>query len=92
MNPTGTAWLATAGSGDVLAGLAGSLLAAGLSAPDAAAVAAYLHGLAARRTAAVPGAPVTASEVAAALPAVWNDVRAGEAPEPRSRTSGGTGT
>ncbi|WP_328956455.1 NAD(P)H-hydrate dehydratase [Kitasatospora purpeofusca] len=92
VNPTGTAWLATAGSGDVLAGLAGSLLAAGLSAPDAAAVAAYLHGLAARRTAAVPGAPVTASEVAAALPAVWNDVRAGEAPEPRSRTSGGTGT
>ncbi|MFB8236362.1 NAD(P)H-hydrate dehydratase [Kitasatospora purpeofusca] len=91
VNPTGTAWLATAGSGDVLAGLAGSLLAAGLSAPDAAAVAAYLHGLAARHTAAVPGAPVTASEVAAALPAVWNDVRAGAAPEPRSGRAGGTG-
>ncbi|WP_406113430.1 NAD(P)H-hydrate dehydratase [Kitasatospora purpeofusca] len=91
VNPTGTAWLATAGSGDVLAGLAGSLLAAGLSAPDAAAVAAYLHGLAARRAAGVPGAPVTASEVAAALPAVWNDVRAGAAPEPRSRREGGTG-
>ncbi|KJY39985.1 NAD(P)H-hydrate epimerase [Streptomyces sp. NRRL S-495] len=91
VNPTGTAWLATAGSGDVLAGLAGSLLAAGLSAPDAAAVAAYLHGLAARHTAAVPGAPVTASEVAAALPAVWNDVRTGAAPEPRSRRAGGTG-
>nr|BEK66355.1 bifunctional ADP-dependent NAD(P)H-hydrate dehydratase/NAD(P)H-hydrate epimerase [Kitasatospora purpeofusca] len=91
VNPTGTAWLATAGSGDVLAGLAGSLLAAGLSAPDAAAVAAYLHGLAARHTAGVPGAPVTASEVAAALPAVWNDVRAGAAPEPRSGRPGGTG-
>ncbi|MCX4686024.1 NAD(P)H-hydrate dehydratase [Kitasatospora purpeofusca] len=91
VNPTGTAWLATAGSGDVLAGLAGSLLAAGLSAPDAAAVAAYLHGLAARHTAAVPGAPVTASEVAAALPAAWNDVRAGAAPEPRSGRPGGTG-
>ena len=30
MNPTGTSWLATAGSGDVLSGLAGSLLAQGL--------------------------------------------------------------
>ncbi|MFB8201563.1 NAD(P)H-hydrate dehydratase [Kitasatospora purpeofusca] len=91
VNPTGAAWLATAGSGDVLAGLAGSLLAAGLSAPDAAAVAACLHGLAARHTAGVPGAPVTASEVAAALPAVWNDVRAAAAPEPRSGRPGGTG-
>ena len=30
VNPTGTPWLATAGSGDVLSGLAGSLLAQGL--------------------------------------------------------------
>ena len=30
VNPTGTAWLATAGSGDVLSGLAGALLAQGL--------------------------------------------------------------
>ena len=30
VNPTGTSWLATAGSGDVLSGLAGSLLAQGL--------------------------------------------------------------
>ncbi|MFJ4093636.1 NAD(P)H-hydrate dehydratase [Kitasatospora sp. NPDC089913] len=90
VNPTGTAWLATAGSGDVLAGLAGSLLAAGLSAPDAAAVAAYLHGLAGRRAAGVPGAPVTAAEVAAALPSAWNDVRAGAVPGP-PRTAGGTG-
>ncbi|MEU9702738.1 NAD(P)H-hydrate dehydratase, partial [Streptomyces sp. NPDC047981] len=35
VNPTGTSWLATAGSGDVLSGLAGSLLAAGLRARDA---------------------------------------------------------
>ena len=48
VNPTGTAWLATAGSGDVLSGLAGSLLAQGLGPPEAAAVAAYLHGIAAR--------------------------------------------
>lgn len=48
VNATGTSWLATAGSGDVLSGLAGSLLAAGLSAVDAGSVGAYLHGLAGR--------------------------------------------
>lgn len=76
VNPTGTPWLATAGSGDVLAGLAGSLLAAGLPVLDAASVAAYLHGLAGRHAAGAPGAPVTALQVAAALPVVWRDVRA----------------
>jgi hydroxyethylthiazole kinase-like uncharacterized protein yjeF len=48
VNPTGTAWLATAGSGDVLSGLAGALLAQGLGPAAAAASAAYLHGIAAR--------------------------------------------
>jgi hydroxyethylthiazole kinase-like uncharacterized protein yjeF len=48
VNPTGTGWLATAGSGDVLSGLAGALLAQGLATQDAAAVGAYLHGLAGR--------------------------------------------
>ncbi|MFD0266765.1 NAD(P)H-hydrate epimerase [Streptomyces sp. NPDC127106] len=71
VNPTGTPWLATAGSGDVLSGLGGSLLAAGLGAADAGAVAAYLHGLAARLAAA--GAPVVAHEVAEALPAAWRN-------------------
>ncbi|MFF9338804.1 NAD(P)H-hydrate dehydratase [Streptomyces sp. NPDC014773] len=74
VNPTGTPWLATAGSGDVLSGLAGSLLAAGLGAVDAASCAAYLHGLAARRAAAGAG-PITATEVADALRAAWRDVR-----------------
>ncbi|GAA4904794.1 NAD(P)H-hydrate dehydratase [Streptomyces coeruleoprunus] len=72
VNPTGTGWLATAGSGDVLSGLAGSLLAAGLAARDAASAAAYLHGLAARRAA--RGAPVAAHDVADALPGAWRDV------------------
>ncbi|MFE9422133.1 NAD(P)H-hydrate dehydratase [Kitasatospora sp. NPDC006697] len=92
VNPTGTSWLATAGSGDVLAGLAGALLAAGLTPFDAAPAAAYLHGLAGRLAAAggnrhcsagVPstvgdrgGAPVTAQQVAAALPAAWRNVTA----------------
>jgi hydroxyethylthiazole kinase-like uncharacterized protein yjeF len=46
VNPTGTPWLGTAGSGDVLSGLVGSLLASGLDAPLAAACGAYLHGVA----------------------------------------------
>ena len=52
VNPTGTPWLATAGSGDVLSGLAGSLLAQGLEPAQAGLAAAYLHGLAARIAAA----------------------------------------
>lgn len=74
VNPTGTPWLATAGSGDVLSGLAGSLLAAGLTARDAGSVAAYLHGLSARHTA--NEAPLTASAVASSLPNAWRDVYA----------------
>jgi len=74
VNPTGTGWLATAGSGDVLSGLAGALLAQGLSAPDAGMAAAYLHGLAARLAATgIPAettseAPIGASDVISALP------------------------
>ncbi|MFJ3518348.1 NAD(P)H-hydrate epimerase [Streptomyces sp. NPDC090131] len=71
VNPTGTPWLATAGSGDVLSGLAGSLLAGGLSGADAGAVGAYLHGLAARRV----GGPLLAHQVAEALPEVWRAAR-----------------
>ncbi len=66
VNPTGTAWLSTAGSGDVLSGLIGSLLAAGLAARDAASVGAYLHGLAGR---AAP-VPFGAEELSAYLPRV----------------------
>lgn len=44
--PPGTAWLAQAGSGDVLAGVAGTLLAAGLPAQRAGALAAALQALA----------------------------------------------
>lgn len=72
VNPTGTGWLATAGSGDVLSGLVGGLLAAGLPARDAASAGAYLHGLAAR----LAPHPPTATTVAGALPAAWHDVTA----------------
>lgn len=66
VNLTGTPWLGTAGSGDVLAGFLGSLLASGLDTHVAASVAAYLHG----RTAETLGGPITASDVAATLPLV----------------------
>jgi NAD(P)H-hydrate repair Nnr-like enzyme with NAD(P)H-hydrate dehydratase domain len=45
INPTGNALLATAGTGDVLAGMIGARLAFGLPADSAAAGAVYAHGL-----------------------------------------------
>ena len=65
VNPTGVPWLATAGAGDVLAGLIGALLAAGLEPYDAASVGAYLHGSAA--TSASAGGPLCAEDVLGAL-------------------------
>jgi len=44
VNPTGTAALATAGTGDVLTGIIATLLAQGLTPIDAARVGAYWHG------------------------------------------------
>ncbi len=58
-------WLATAGAGDVLAGIAGTLLASGLPADEAGALAATVHGRAA--TIASSGGPIAALDVAEAL-------------------------
>jgi len=65
VNPVGAPALATAGSGDVLAGLVGSLLAAGLEPGIAAATAAYLHAAAGVRAGAA--GPVVAGDLLAAL-------------------------
>ncbi len=75
-NPTGTPLLATAGSGDVLAGLLGALLAGGL-APRAAAVAAvWLHGAAAEALEPSLGdAGLLAHEIADAVPGVRRGLR-----------------
>ncbi|KQT93792.1 carbohydrate kinase [Marmoricola sp. Leaf446] len=64
---SGVPWLAVAGAGDVLAGLVGSLLAAGLEPYDAASVGSWLHGAAAALAA--DGGPLQASAVADAIPA-----------------------
>lgn len=47
LNPTGNPGLATAGTGDILAGMIGAFLAQGCKAPEAAIAAVYIHGLAA---------------------------------------------
>jgi hydroxyethylthiazole kinase-like uncharacterized protein yjeF len=65
VNPTGTPALATAGSGDVLAGLVGSLIASGVEPTMGAAAGAYVHGSAARDRA----GPVTATDLIGGLQA-----------------------
>lgn len=62
----GPHWLATAGSGDVLAGIAGALLAAGLSPLDAGTLAVAVHGAAGHL--ASRGGPLSASSVLDAVP------------------------
>ncbi|MBN9163276.1 MAG: NAD(P)H-hydrate dehydratase [Myxococcales bacterium] len=60
INTSGSPWLATAGSGDVLAGMAGSLLATGLDPLTAVALAAHIHGRAGERAAAAGRAGASA--------------------------------
>ena len=73
VNGTGTPWLATAGTGDVLSGIAGALLATGLTAAESGAVGAHLHGrtaqLAARR------GPLLAGDLVRRLPEAVGRVR-----------------
>jgi len=66
LNRAGGSWAATAGSGDVLSGIIGALLAAGLAPPQAAAAAAFVHSRAADCAAADPGpasVPIRASGI-----------------------------
>jgi NAD(P)H-hydrate repair Nnr-like enzyme with NAD(P)H-hydrate dehydratase domain len=69
---TGVPWLATAGAGDVLAGLIGALLAGGLDPFDAASVGSWVHGAAA--TLASGGGPIVAGDVARAIPHAVRDL------------------
>lgn len=73
VNDAGSSWAATAGAGDVLSGVAGSLLASGIPAPLAAAAAARVHALAAIAASAgsvsktAGGAPIGASALVRAV-------------------------
>ncbi len=70
LNIAGQSWAATAGSGDVLSGVIGALLAAGLPPGEAAAAAAFVHARAADASARDPGpapTPTSASRILAHL-------------------------
>ena len=70
--PPAPAWLASAGTGDVLAGMIAALRARGLEAFEAASAAVWLHG----RAAEIAGAQMIADDLAAAIPcalALLND-------------------
>ncbi len=76
INPTGGPNLATAGSGDVLTGLVAALIAQGLGALEAAALAAFVHGMAGDRIALRRGdAGLLAGELAEELPRAMQELR-----------------
>jgi hydroxyethylthiazole kinase-like uncharacterized protein yjeF len=74
VHPATSSWAATAGSGDVLTGIIGALLAAGLQPWWAAGCATHVHGLAAELAA--RGAPAPASRLQATIPEAIRAVRA----------------
>ncbi len=82
INDAGASWAATAGAGDVLAGIAGALLAAGLTAGMAGAMAARVHADAAVLAArgdddTSAGAPIGASDLLAAIRPAIRELRSG---------------
>jgi ADP-dependent NAD(P)H-hydrate dehydratase / NAD(P)H-hydrate epimerase len=76
LNPAGQSWAATAGSGDVLSGMIGALLAAGLPTVEAAAAAAFVHARAANMSAADPGPRPAATSASAILAHIRSAVAA----------------
>jgi hydroxyethylthiazole kinase-like uncharacterized protein yjeF len=78
VNGTGTAWLATAGTGDVLAGIIGAILATGAGAAESAAVAAHVHGRVGQLAAA--SGPLIAGDLVRHLPATVGRLRRGVDP------------
>lgn len=70
---TGTPVLATGGSGDLLAGIVGTLLAQCDDALEAAACAAWIHGRAAELTGATGVRGATLDDVVASLARVWSE-------------------
>jgi NAD(P)H-hydrate epimerase len=77
INTTGSAALATGGTGDVLTGVIASLVAQGLSSHDAAVAGVFLHGLAGEAAARTGMVGVAAGDLLPALPAVIAYLQAG---------------
>jgi ADP-dependent NAD(P)H-hydrate dehydratase / NAD(P)H-hydrate epimerase len=75
INPTGSSFLATAGTGDVLTGIIGGLLARGVEAFEAAWAGAYLHGVAGILAGRSLGDGAVAGDVAERLPDALATVR-----------------
>lgn len=75
VNPSGNSGMATGGTGDVLSGIIGGLLAQGMSALDAALAGTYLHGLAgdiAMQAKTARG--MIAGDVVSAMPEAWRQL------------------
>ncbi|MBN9795005.1 NAD(P)H-hydrate dehydratase [Pseudonocardia sp. TMWB2A] len=83
VDPAADSWAATAGSGDVLTGMIGALLAAGLDPWWAAGCATLVHARAATAAArehGLPPVPAPASAMQAAIPVALRAVRAAASP------------
>ena len=78
INDNAPAFLATAGAGDVLAGMIAGLLAQGMAAFEAACCAVWMHGAAAGAF----GPGLTADDLPEALPDVLSRLLAGRSPRP----------
>ena len=77
--PRGNPGMATAGSGDVLSGVVGALLARGLSPSDAARLGAYVHALSGDLAAEGAGQEgLTASDLLTSLPKAMRALAAGD--------------
>jgi hydroxyethylthiazole kinase-like uncharacterized protein yjeF len=81
VNTTGTPFLATAGAGDVLAGLIAALIAQGMRSFEAAAAAAWIHG----RAGEAWGPGLTADDVPDILASIFNELAP---PQLRRRPAG----
>ncbi len=80
VNPTGSAALATAGSGDVLSGMVASLLAQGIKPEDALALASYWHGFAGELGGAARGISLTSMDLVEYLGPAWRVIQQEVAP------------
>ncbi len=74
VNTTGAPFLATAGSGDVLAGLIAGLIGQGMASYDAASASAWIHG----RAGEIFGPGLTADDLPGILPRIFNELAPGE--------------